>query len=84
MHDSKRTNTCVAFLDPNSESRDQRAARLQKEAASGNENRVADVKNGVNGTNGHANGNGNGAVAENEVPVSNGNGFRYNEYDGKQ
>jgi len=62
---------------------------LEKEAASRNENRVTDVKNGyeaktgVNGgTNGHANGNGN-TVAKNEVPVSNGNGFRNNEYDGK-
>lgn len=55
----------------------------------GNKNGVAEVENGhevkphVDIANGHANANGNGAEAKKDNIVSNGNGFRYNEYDGK-
>jgi len=52
----------------------------------GNTNGTADVKAGVNAKTGDAsNGpeNGNGVEAKAEVASLNGEGFRYNEYDGK-
>jgi hypothetical protein len=58
---------------------------LEKEAVNGG---TKGAKNGVesNGhvhiANGHTNGNGAESKTE-EAAVSNGNGFRYNEYDGK-
>jgi hypothetical protein len=82
-----RINICIAYFDPNSESREQRAARLDKEAFNGKFNGAAEVTNGVESnshveaTNGHTNGN--GAEVKAEAPSSNGNGFRYNKYDGK-
>ncbi|PMD15047.1 TauD-domain-containing protein [Hyaloscypha hepaticicola] len=72
------------YFDPNSESREQRAAMLEKEALNGDTN---EAKNGVesndnvHNTNGHTNGN--GTEAKKEVAILNGNGFTYNEYDGK-
>ncbi|KAH8802257.1 alpha-ketoglutarate-dependent sulfonate dioxygenase [Hyaloscypha sp. PMI_1271] len=74
------------YFDQNSEGREQRAARLEKAALNGNTNGTADVKAGVNAKTGDAsNGpeNGNGVEAKAEVASLNGEGFRYNEYDGK-
>lgn len=57
---------------------------LEKEALNGDTN---EAKNGVesnynvHNTNGHTNGN--GTEAKKEVAILNGNGFTYNEYDGK-
>jgi hypothetical protein len=76
----------LQHISTRTESREQRDARLEKVALNGNTNGTADVKTGVNAKTGDAsNGpeNGNGVEVKAEVASPNGEGFRYDEYDGK-